>query len=78
MHFKLKMAPEYSVNPFDTQHGFDEPLMSDIDFLVAVLGTPSGRFGMVLSREMPPRSDLIVAARRVLDFNGYNLRRIGR
>lgn len=53
-------------------------LWVDQDYRVAVLGTPSGRFGMVLSREMPPRSDLIVAARRVLDFNGYTLRRIGR
>lgn len=37
----LRNTDEYIVNPFDTQHGFDEPLMADIDFLVAVLGTMS-------------------------------------
>lgn len=53
-------------------------LWVDQDYRVAVLGTPSGQFGMVITRELPPRQDLIVAARRVLDFNGYDLRRIGR
>lgn len=37
----LRNTDEYIVNPFDTQHGFDMPIMADIDFLVAVLGTMS-------------------------------------
>lgn len=37
----MRNTDEFIVNPFDTQHGFDEPLMTDIDFLVAVLSTIS-------------------------------------
>ena len=37
--FTLRNDARYSINPFDTQHGFDQPLPEDIDFLVAVLGT---------------------------------------
>ena len=29
----------YTVNPFDTQHGFDLPIPGDVDYLVAVFGT---------------------------------------
>lgn len=53
-------------------------LWADDGYRVAVLGTPSGKFGMILTRTMPPRADLVTAARRVLDFNGYDMRRIGR
>ncbi|HEY0276140.1 MAG TPA: lipocalin [Paenirhodobacter sp.] len=53
-------------------------LWMDQDYRVAVLGTPSGHFGMVLSRSLPPRADLLKAAHEVLDFNNYDLRRIGR
>ncbi|RWR09423.1 lipocalin family protein [Paenirhodobacter populi] len=53
-------------------------LWMDQDYRVAVLGTPSGHFGMVLSRSLPPRGDLMNAAREVLDFNGYDVRRITR
>lgn len=45
LSFTIRNTDEYIVNPFDTQHGFDEPLMSDIDFLVAVLGTMSPSCG---------------------------------
>lgn len=37
--FTLRNDARYSINPFDTQHGFDQPLPEDVDFLVAVLGT---------------------------------------
>lgn len=37
--FTLRNHRDYSVNPCDTQHGFDQPLPEDIDFLIAVLGT---------------------------------------
>lgn len=53
-------------------------LWVDQDYRVAVLGTPSGHWGMVLARSLPARGDLLTASREVLDFNGYDLRRIGR
>lgn len=66
----------------DTSGGYGgEPiwvLWVDQDYRVAALGTPSGRWGMVLSKQWPPRDDLMRAARVVLDFNGYDLKRIGR
>ncbi len=40
---------------------------------VMVIGTPSGRFGAILSRTPTLRPDLYEAARQVLDFNGYDL-----
>lgn len=53
-------------------------LWMDQDYRVAVLGTPGGGFGMVLTRELPMRADLGAAAREVLGFNGYDVARIGR
>lgn len=53
-------------------------LWVDQDYRVAALGTPSGHWGMVLTRPGMARGDLIGAAREVLDFNGYDTRRIGR
>ena len=54
-------------------------LWVDQDYRMAALGTPDGSFGVVLAREgATSRDDLIRAAREVLDFNGYNLRKIGR
>lgn len=46
-------------------------LWVDADYRVAAIGTPSGRFGMILSRQSTARGDLATAAREVLDFNGY-------
>ncbi|MCV2863548.1 lipocalin [Defluviimonas sp. WL0075] len=45
---------------------------------VAVIGTPDGRFGRILSRDPGPRGDLMQAARDVLAFNGYDLSRLVR
>ncbi len=47
-------------------------LWVDADYRVAVIGTPSGRFARVLSRTPGVRPDLMEAARRVLQFNGYD------
>lgn len=52
-------------------------LWVDQDYRVAVLGTPGGQWALVLSRQSPARPDLMQAAREVLDFNGYDLSRIG-
>jgi apolipoprotein D and lipocalin family protein len=48
-------------------------LWVDQDYRVAALGTPSGRWAMILAREGAARADLLAAAREVLDFNGYDL-----
>mgnify|MGYP003462378884 CR=1 FL=1 len=52
-------------------------LWVDQDFRVAVIGTPDGRFGRILSRTPKVRPDLLNAAREVLDFNGYDTSRLG-
>lgn len=46
-------------------------LWVDQDYRVAALGTPSGAFGMILTRPEIARDDLMRAAREVMDFNGY-------
>lgn len=46
MHFKLKMAPEYAVNPFDTQLGNRYPLPEERAYLaelLTLLCTPPGQ-----------------------------------
>lgn len=52
-------------------------LWVDEGYRVAVLGTPSGRWAQVLSRDPVLRPDLAAAAREVLAFNGYDLAQIG-
>lgn len=47
-------------------------LWVDADYRVAVIGTPSGAFARVVSRTPSVRPDLMEAARRVLQFNGYD------
>lgn len=44
----------------------------DADYRIAVIGTPDGRFGRILSRTPKARPDLLAAAKEVLDFNGYD------
>ena len=51
-----------------TCHGADNRAM--------VIGTPSGHFGAILSRAPTLRADLLEAARQLLDFNGYDLKRL--
>lgn len=44
-YFRLRMTPDYSINPFDTQLGCRYPTPADRNFLVnflALLGTPIG------------------------------------
>ena len=45
----------------------------DEDHRTAALGTPSGRFGMIINRTKNLRSDRLKAAREILAFNGYDL-----
>ena len=51
-------------------------LWVDADYRTAVLGTPGGGFGAVLNRGGPIPEDRMAAARRVLEFNGYDLSRL--
>ena len=35
----MRNSPDYTVNPFDTQPGYEDPLPGDVAYLVAVFGT---------------------------------------
>ena len=51
-------------------------LWADTDVRTIVIGTPSGRFGMILNREAHLPPDRMTAAREVLAWNGYDLDRL--
>ncbi len=53
-------------------------LWVDEGYRTAVVGTPNGRVGWILNRDPEIPSDRLVAAREVLDFNGYDLSRLQR
>lgn len=55
---------------------FDAPLWvlwADADMRTVVIGTPDGRFAMVLDRAATSAPDRLRAARDVLAWNGYDL-----
>jgi apolipoprotein D and lipocalin family protein len=45
----------------------------DQDYRTAVIGTPSGEFGMILNRDRDVAADKMAAAREILAWNGYKL-----
>jgi apolipoprotein D and lipocalin family protein len=51
-------------------------LWVDADLRTLVIGTPAGQFGMILNRDpvLPP--DRAAAARDILAWAGYDLRRL--
>lgn len=51
-------------------------LWTDESYRTAVVGAPNGRSGWILNREPTIPGDRLVAARQVLDFNGYDLSRL--
>lgn len=51
-------------------------LWVDADRRTLVLGTPSGRYGMILNRDAVLPPDRAAAARDVLAWNGYDLTRL--
>ena len=62
-----------------TLPGLDEPiwvLWVDADYRTVLLGTPSGRFGLILNRGGNLPSDRLAAAREIFDFNGYDLSKL--
>ncbi len=48
-------------------------LWADGDYRTLVLGTPSGGFGFVLNRGGTISADRMIAAREILEWNGYNM-----
>lgn len=48
-------------------------LWVDEDYQTAVVGVPSGRAGWILNRSPEISEDRLLAARAVLEFNGYDL-----
>lgn len=51
-------------------------LWADADLRTLVLGTPDGSFGFILNRGGPLSSDRLIAARDILDWNGYDTSRL--
>ncbi len=51
-------------------------LWVDDGYRTMVVGTPSGAFGMILDRSGTVPPDRMAAAREILDWNGYDLRRL--
>lgn len=47
-------------------------LWVDADYRIAVIGAPDRSYARILARKPAPSPDLMVAAREVLDFNGYD------
>ena len=47
-------------------------LWVDSGYRTLAIGTPSGRFGFILDRDILPE-DRLTAAREVFDFNGYGV-----
>jgi len=47
-------------------------LWIDADYRTAVIGTPDGRLGWIMNRPGAASADRTTAARRILDFNGYD------
>ena len=50
-------------------------LWADADYRTLVIGTPKGDFGFILNRGAFP-SDRLVAAKDILDWNGYDLAKL--
>jgi len=48
-------------------------LWVDEGFRTAVVGNPAGDFGWILDRQPTGGADRIIAAREILDFNGYDV-----
>lgn len=51
-------------------------LWVDADLRTLVLGTPSGRYGLILNRDSVLPPDRAAAARDILAWNGYDLTRL--
>ncbi|MDE3028223.1 MAG: lipocalin family protein [Paracoccaceae bacterium] len=48
----------------------------DQEYQTMAIGTPSGAFGAIVARNGRVPADRIIAAKEVLDFNGYEVKRL--
>jgi len=48
-------------------------LWVDADYRTMVIGDPQGRFGGILNRDVNISADRLLAAKRVLEWNGYRM-----
>jgi apolipoprotein D and lipocalin family protein len=53
-------------------------LWVDEGYRTAVVGAPNGRVGWILNRDPDIPEDRLIAAREVLDFNGYDVSQLQR
>ncbi len=51
-------------------------LWVDEDYQTAVVGTPNGTSGWILNRTPTLRADRLAAAKEILDFNGYDIKKL--
>jgi apolipoprotein D and lipocalin family protein len=51
-------------------------LWVDGDYRTLVIGDPQGRFAAILNREVTISPDRLVAAKKILAFNGYDVSRL--
>lgn len=51
-------------------------LWVDEDYRTAVIGTPSGHWAAILNRSPKIPADRLTAAKRILEFNGYDIARL--
>jgi apolipoprotein D and lipocalin family protein len=68
-----RLTPARAGAPLDQQWWV---LWVDTGYRTLVIGAPSGDFGFVLNRDGALPADRLVAAKEVLDFNGYDVARL--
>jgi apolipoprotein D and lipocalin family protein len=51
-------------------------LWVDADYRTLVIGDPQGRFAAILNRDVVISPDRLVAAKKILEFNGYDVSRL--
>jgi len=72
-------APGRLVPQAENAQGITQPwwiLWADTDLRTLVIGTPTGEMGFILNRGGALPGDRLIAAREILDWNGYDLTRL--
>jgi apolipoprotein D and lipocalin family protein len=68
-----------AIGPGRIQRGSDAPwwvIWADTNLRTLAIGTPDGRFGVILNKGADLPQDRLTAAREIFDFNGYNTARL--
>jgi apolipoprotein D and lipocalin family protein len=68
-----RLTPAKAASPLNREWWV---LWADADLRTLVIGTPDGSFGFILNRGGPLPPDRLTAAREILDWNGYDTRRL--